>query len=197
VRIPIAIWAGGLVVSSALGAGVVWIKEHDARIRAEERVSIITQRADSLGIVVDSFHSAIAIADSMHHAEKKAAEVKVARLSAAAEFVKRNNDAAIIELKKELTNSQQEALDSIVSGFNRQLALRDTMMAAQARLVESAEHHAELYRQAFDASERHAAELQLIVDNLNKVQHHSTVHKVISGTIKFVGIAGLVFLAAK
>lgn len=123
------------IMLAAGGAGYLWLRQHDRAVRAEGRAEELGRQADSLRVVVreDSIRSARRdeVIDSQHTVieEQKreiiAQEVAVIQLTS----------ATVAGLRNRLPADLQTVLDSVVKGYEQQLALKDEQIALEARKV--------------------------------------------------------------
>lgn len=135
INVPLVVW---LVGGGALAAGL-WLYEHDKRVRAEGRAEAQAEVIDSLRGVADSALAEVAHKDSTVVVQRVMLEAQQQQIAEVAAVARRQTQVAVASLRDELDDRQKEMLDTITSGFERQLAAKDSMFAAQVRLTTLAE----------------------------------------------------------
>lgn len=134
-RVPVWAW----IVAGGAGAGFIWLREHDARVRAEGRAETLAKQVDSLAteaavakLIVVQKDSAVAIQKTVIAAQQK-------QIEEVAAVAKRQTQIAVNSLRETLDSAQRIALDQITEGYDNQLRFKDSLLAAQARLTRLAE----------------------------------------------------------
>jgi hypothetical protein len=138
IAIPAWGWkVGGLVAIGAVGFG--WLREHDSRVRAEGRAEALATSVDSLRAVAEEAVAAIATKDSAVAIQKVVIQAQQKQIEEVAAVARKQTQIAVASLRETLDSAQKVMLDEIESGYERQLASKDSMLAAQARLTALAE----------------------------------------------------------
>ena len=128
-----AIPVGGVVLAGLVG--FTWLREHDARVRAEGRAETLSAQVDSLRAVAEDAVAQVASKDSAVALQKGVIALQQKQLDEIIVVARRQTQAAVASLRDELDDRQNAMLDTITAGFERQLAAKDSMHAAQVRLT--------------------------------------------------------------
>lgn len=124
---------GGVVLAGLVG--FTWLREHDARVRAEGRAETLSLQVDSLRTVAKDAIEQVAAQDSTVAVQKSVIQLQQKQLDEVLIVARKQTQAAVASLRDELDDRQKAMLDTITAGFERQLAAKDSMYAAQVRLT--------------------------------------------------------------
>ena len=129
-------WAWFLTAVAA--GGVLWLRQHDATIRAETLAEESAKRADSLAIIVkrDSFE----LADRDKISAEQTALILQQQKEILAAGIKAQavTNAAAQALREQLSVELIPLFDSVEAGYKKQIALKDEQIAAQLRITDLA-----------------------------------------------------------
>ena len=113
----------------------MWLKEHDARMRAEGRAETLASQVDSLQDVAQTALGAVQKLDSVAAQQQTKIAEQQERLRQTAALARKQTEAATSSLRESLDSSQKVMLDIVVNGYEEQLRAKDSLYAAQVRLT--------------------------------------------------------------
>lgn len=118
-----------------MGVGFLWLREHDARVRAEGRAEALAKQVDSLETVASNALRDVAALDRTVGAQKIVLAAQQKQIEEVGVKARRQTQAAVSSLREELDDRQRTLLDTITAGYEKQLDAKDRMYAAQAQLT--------------------------------------------------------------
>lgn len=119
-----------------LGLGFFWLREHDRAVRAEAESKVLREQNDSLRVIVKA--DSLRLLDSDLRALEQQATIRAqqAQLDQALAAARNTTAIATAALRDRLSEDLRPLLDSITQGFERQLAIKDSVIATHLKSIE-------------------------------------------------------------
>lgn len=174
-KVPIWVWA---VIGIAIGA-VLWLRQHDNAVRAEERAKVAAQASDSLKQEVEKRDSALAKQDREIEVQRTALVKTQQSLATKEASAKRETSAAVATLRSQLNDEMKALLDSVINGYNRQLAVKDSMIQVEQRMRQLADSQAAARAKQIESLRRLNESIEAALAIERKRGNRTLVQKVI------------------
>lgn len=129
-KVPAWIW----LVLIGSGTALLWIKQHDALIKAEAIAQIEGAKADSLRTMLASRDSIMAKQDSLIAIQTEAIKSQQVRLAQASVDAQNQTGSAVATLRSQLSEAMKPLLDSVTKGYEKQLEIKNQQIDAERKI---------------------------------------------------------------
>lgn len=161
--------------------GQFWLHEHDKRVKADVRAEATAAQSDSLARVLATRDKEMARQDSVTVVIREQLKEQQIRLATTAVAAQEQTSSAVANLRRQLSADMKPMLDSIIRGYEKQLAIKDEQLAAQRKLTDLAEAQVASRDSTLAAIRRLNQSISAELDLANKRGNKSLQQKVAGG----------------
>lgn len=118
-----------------LAAGGIWLRQHDAAVRADVKAEILSGAVDSLKDELSSRDSLLILRDSIVMKQKSVIEQQQEDLARQELQTNQATMAAVARVRGQLTEELKPLFDSVTTGYERQIAIKNEQLLAEHKLT--------------------------------------------------------------